>query len=140
MAITNRVDFFHDRTVRAFVNESKSFNTASAGDVNSSFTVPAGKMWELRTLRAKHTDSVAREIEFILVEQDGTTHATLSNSGTGRNTVGPGATAAWDGSVFVPEGWTVRAQYYALASGTTANNWQYTAVETSLMVSPHALR
>jgi hypothetical protein len=140
MGITNRVDFFHDRTVRAFVNESKSFNTATAGDVNSAVTVPAGKMWELRTLRARHTDSVAREIEFILVDQDGTTHASLSNSGTGRNTIAAGATAAWDGSVFVPEGWTVRAQFYALATGLTANNWQFTALEVALMTSPHSLR
>jgi hypothetical protein len=136
MAILNRKALRtypdYERQVPTFVNESKSFNTSSAGDVNSSFAVPAGTYWELKTLRAKNADTVAREIEFILVDQDGTTHASLSNTGTGRNSIGPQATAAWDGSAIVPEGWTVRAQFYALATGVTGFNWQYVALEYSL--------
>jgi hypothetical protein len=132
MAILNRVQLpWSQRTIATFVNESKSFNTASAGDVNSSFAVPAGTYWELRTLRAKNADTVAREIEFILVDQDGTTHASLSKSGTARNSIGAGATAAWDGYAVVPAGWTVRAQFYALATGINGFNWQYTAIEHS---------
>jgi hypothetical protein len=134
MAILNRkhLGSWGDKSARpTFMNESKSF-TSTAGDQNSAFTVPAGVVWELRTLRARNADSVQREIEFILVDQDGTTHGSLSNSGTARNMIGAGASASWNGSVLVPEGWTVRAQFYALATGISNFNWQYVALEYPL--------
>ena len=109
------------------VNQSVSFDS-QAGDLASHRAVPEGRYWELQTMRATNCEAEPRAMEFVVADQDGTTHAVLSLESATPTVVQPGGALAWNGSVMVPARWRVYARWRAMAGGGRCN-WQYTAVE-----------
>ena len=129
MATSNRQEFAYPdpKDGGALVNESVSFSSV-AGDQGSFRTVPNGKFWRLQTLRALNGEAGAHKMEFVLTDQDGTTHAVLVDGPSAPVSVAAGGTLAWDGDIIVPQGWRVYARFLGMTGGSTCN-WQYTAIE-----------
>jgi hypothetical protein len=110
-----------------FVNQSVSFDS-QPGTLASFRPVPTGRYWRLQTLRATNCEDQPRPMEFVLADQDGTTHAVLSLEGATPRVVPAQGALAWTGSVLVPAGWRVYARWHDMAGGHRCN-WQYTAIE-----------
>lgn len=114
-------------TGEQLVNQSVSFDT-TPGTLASFRPVPTGVFWEVQTLRATNCEAEPRAMEFVLADQDGTTHAVLSLEGATPTVVPPKGALAWHGSVKIPAHWRVYARWHGMAGGQRCN-WQYTAIE-----------
>lgn len=126
MAIENRVALPDGRDLYNF---SVSFNSV-AGDQASYRTVPDGKLWELVSLRATHTEPGPVNVGF-LVTDGATDVAYLTNGPDGLPAIT--TTIGWTGSLFVPEGWRIYAQFRGMAGGYSDNNWQYIVYEEDMV-------
>jgi hypothetical protein len=109
------------------VNQSVSFDSGR-GTLASFRSVPPGRYWEVQTLRATNCEDAPRPMEFVLADQDGTTHAVLSLEGATPTMVPAHGALAWNGSVRIPAAWRVYARWHEMTGGKRCN-WQYTAIE-----------
>lgn len=123
-SIVNRAPLAEGETL---VNQSVSFDS-QPGDSASHRAVPEGRYWQLQTMRATNCEAAPRAMEFLLADQDGTTHAVLSLEAATPTLVEPGGALAWNGSVMVPARWRVYARWRGMTGGGRCN-WQYTAIE-----------
>jgi hypothetical protein len=123
-AIVNRGQLGEGETL---VNQSVSFDS-QRGELASYRAVPDGRYWQLQTMRATNCEDDPRAMEFVLADQDGTTHAVLSLEGATPTMVAPHGALAWNGSVMVSAGWRVYARWHGMQGGSRCN-WQYTAIE-----------
>ena len=120
------------RTIRT---EQKTSSTASASGA-SFFTVPDGVVWELRAVHATNPETGSLNLEFVITDSDGTTHASLSNGTNGINAIATGGVAAWDGSILVPETFRIYARWTGGASESETLAWRLYAYETDIDSNP----
>lgn len=123
-SIENRAPLAAGETL---VNQSVSFDSGR-GTLASFRAVPTGRYWEVQTLRATNCEDGPRPMEFVLADQDGTTHAVLSLEGATPTVVPPNGALAWNGSVRIPANWRIYARWHEMTGGERCN-WQYTAIE-----------
>lgn len=105
------------RTIRG--TETTVANGATAGDVSSPTTLVNGSV-TLYAVRATHNDTVDRRIEIDVLDPDDTLYVTLVSG-----LVAPNVPVYWNGEMFLPRGWKIRAHFKGLAASIGGNKWTW---------------
>lgn len=126
-AISNEVGFSGGDRVAGFDSFSKSFvvNQTGYGNMNI-ITVPNGEVWELQSLRVTNCSDQAQRVSGKVTDQDGFTYIALPE--VGPIEVPAGGVYSWQGSLMIPAGWRVYAEWFDLDGSGCKNNAQTTAL------------
>lgn len=136
MANSNSVDVTGGAGVLFTIRTEQKTTLTSAASGASFYSVPAGEYWELRAVHATNPETMPLEIEFVITDSDGTTHASLSNGPQGINTVAAGEVAAWDGSIMVPETFRIYTRWTGGASEGATLAWRLYAYARDIDSNP----
>lgn len=136
MANSNSVPVFGGAGLLYTIRTEQKTSLTSAASGASFFAVPAGVVWELRAVHATNPESLPLDLEFVITDSDGTTHASLSNGENGINAIAAGGVAAWDGSILVPETFRIYARWSGGAGQGATLAWRLYAYETDIDSNP----
>jgi hypothetical protein len=124
--MSHRIDlgaFNHlKETKKAVCLADRITDTTSIGTVELEIMVPDAKLWVIQQLGAFHQQSVPRDAEFYIKDEDGQRVALLSAESLSRSSVPSGRFKTFMGNAaaYVPGGWFIGVRWFGIdTSGLT---------------------